>query len=191
MYAKQKAKEWNTEALCRFETGDVNETVRTERGYDCVIFGSAGDVLGNPRETLEKLRDTIKDGGFIIMDATYLSNGGNTLKWAYEYLRRDDWLRLFEENGLKLTEELADEEEYDFAHEIKVISERANELIKKYPEKRKMFEGYVQSQQNEVADLENSLTGGTWILRRVDVGVNVYRPADAVPSNLRAEHKHF
>jgi cyclopropane fatty-acyl-phospholipid synthase-like methyltransferase len=167
-YAKQKAEEWGVDSLCRFTVGDVNEIVNTEKDYDCAIFGAAGDVLGNPQETLSKLSQTIKSGGYIIMDATYLPDDGNVenLQWAYEYLKCEDWLRLFHENGLRLAEELPDEEGHDFDGEMDVMVMRVNELIAKYPDKRDMFEGYLKSQQSEIADLENALVEGTWILQK-------------------------
>ena len=172
-YAKQKAEEWDVGALCHFIVGDVNEKVNTEKGYDCVIFGAVGDVLGEPKETLQKLSQTIKPGGFIIIDATYLPDDGSVgdLKWEYEYLHLGDWLRIFKELGLSLVEELADEEGYDCEYELSVMTRRANELIEKHQEKREMFEGYLQSQRKEMADLEFALLGGTWILRKGETEV--------------------
>jgi phage shock protein A len=46
------------------------------------------------------------------------------------------------------------------------ITARANELIEKHPDKQAMFEGYIQSQQNEYDDIDNTLDGATWILRK-------------------------
>lgn len=168
-YAKQKAAEWGVADLCRFAVADANEIVNAEKEYDGVIFGAVGDVLGNPKETLQKLYQTIKPGGYIIMDATYLYNDKNvdSLAWEYEYLHRADWFRLFEELKIRLIEELPDEEGHDFEGEMRVITARANELIAKYPEKRALFEGYLKTQQCEVDDLENALSEGTWILQRI------------------------
>ena len=33
-FAEQKAKEYKVDDLCEFETGDINEAVKTESGYD-------------------------------------------------------------------------------------------------------------------------------------------------------------
>ena len=55
---------------------------------------------------------------------------------------------------------------YDFDAENKAIALRAGELIALYPEKRLLFESYVQSQLNECEDLENSVVGVTWMLRK-------------------------
>ncbi|MCL2697974.1 MAG: methyltransferase domain-containing protein [Oscillospiraceae bacterium] len=167
-YAGQKAAEWGVEALCRFKTGDANGVVNAENNHGCVIFGAAGDILGNPQETMQKLSGTIKSGGFIIMDATYLPDDMNNgdIGWSYEYLHRGDWLRIFGENNLSLVEEMTEVEEYDFGLEMNSIIKRANELSEKYPDMREMFEGYIRSQQSEVEDLENTLVAGVWLLQK-------------------------
>ena len=52
-YAKQKAKEFNVDDLCDFLIGDINEAVKIEKDYDCVIFGAADmDVLCGSAEAL-------------------------------------------------------------------------------------------------------------------------------------------
>lgn len=167
-YGTAKAQELGVNTLCHFVVGDVNEIVATQKDYDCTIFGAAGNILGNPRETLEKLRETVKPGGFIIIDEAYLPDDGNgkDVKYQnYEYLHRGQWLRLFADCGLTLVEELANVEGYDFDADNRAIAARAEELIAKYPDKRGIFEGYVQSQLNEVDDLENSVVAVTWMLR--------------------------
>ena len=169
-YAKQKAKELNVDALCHFVYADANEIVNTEMHYDCVIFGGAGDALGSPRETLNKLLRTVKPKGFILIDEAYLPDGSSNeeVKYKnYEYLTREQWMRLFKDSGLELMEESRLVEEYDFDCESKAIAARADELIAKHPEKRAIFEGYVQSQLNECIDLENNVVAVTWMLQRL------------------------
>ena len=169
-YAKQKAKELNVDALCHFVSADANGIVNTEKDYDCVIFGAAGNVLGSPRETLKKLSRTVKPKGFILIDESYLPDGSSNeeVKYKnYEYLTHEQWMRLFEDSGLKLVEEAQNVEGYDCDSENKTIAARAGELIAKHPEKRAIFEGYVQSQLNECIDLENNVLSVTWMLQRL------------------------
>ena len=85
--AGQKAKEYKVGDLCEFEIGDINEAVKTESEYDCVIFGAVGNVLGSPAETLAKLKATIRDDGYILMGEAYLPDGGKqeNIKYDYEY----------------------------------------------------------------------------------------------------------
>jgi len=169
-YASQKAKELNVDALCHFACDDANEVVDAEKNYDCVIFGAAGNVLGTPQETLAKLLKTIKSNGYILIDEAYLPDDGDNedVKYKnYDYLTHQQWLRLFKDNGLKLVEEMSNDGEYDFDSDNKAIAARANELIAKHPEKRAIFERYIQSQLNECADLEDSVVGVTWMLQKI------------------------
>jgi ubiquinone/menaquinone biosynthesis C-methylase UbiE len=168
--AKQKAKEFNVESLCHFTCADANEIVNQETNYDCVIFGGAGEILGDPQETLIKLSGTIKHGGFILIDEAYLihSSTNEDLKYKkHEYLTREQWMKLFESTGLKLVEEAQNIEEYDFDSDNKAIAARAEELIAKHPEKEAIFRGYIQSQLNECADLKNNIVAVTWILQKL------------------------
>ena len=169
-YATQKAKELSVDTLCHFSSADANEIVKLEIDYDCVIFGAAGDVLGNPQETLNKLLRTIKSKGFILIDEAYLPNGSSNeeVKYKnYEYLTHEQWMHLFKDSGLKLVEEAPNVEEYDFDSDNRAIAARADELIVKYPEKRTIFEGYLQSQLNECTDLGNSVVAVTWMLQKL------------------------
>jgi 2-polyprenyl-3-methyl-5-hydroxy-6-metoxy-1,4-benzoquinol methylase len=69
--AKQKSQEHNVQHLCDFIIADINESVKIEKGYDVVILGAVGDVLGNQEETLLKLSATIKEEGHILIDDGY------------------------------------------------------------------------------------------------------------------------
>ena len=167
-YAKQKAKEWGVAALCHFMHGDANEIVNTAKYYNCVILGAAGNILGSPRETIQKLIKTIKPKGYIVIDEAYLpgDSGDVDIKYEYDYMTHGQWLRLFEESGLVLLEEMPSPQGYDYDSDNKAIAMRADELIAKHPEKRAIFEGYVQSQLNECSDLEDNVVGVTWILQK-------------------------
>ncbi|MCL2618827.1 MAG: class I SAM-dependent methyltransferase [Defluviitaleaceae bacterium] len=168
-YAAQAAWQHHVHDLCRFACIDANEAVEAERDYDCVIFGGAGDILGDPGTTLRKLAQTVKPGGCIILDEAYLPPSGDNSRIEYknyEYLPREVWLTLFAEHGLTLLDELPMPDDIDMDADTKAIAARAEELAAAHPDKRGMFEGYVRSQQGECADLEENVTAVTWILRK-------------------------
>ena len=168
-YAAQKAHQLNVSHLCSFSVDDATEAVSAAKNYDCTIFGAAGNILGTPQETLAKLSATVKPGGHIIIDEGYLPDNSTNAQVKYknyEYLTREQWLSLFKLNNLTLLEELQNTEDYDFDSDNAAIAQRADELSEKYPEKREMFESYVQSQLNECEDLENNIIAVTWILQK-------------------------
>jgi len=167
-YAAQKAKEYGVSDLCEFTVGDIKETVKKAKDYDCVIFGAVGKVLGTPAETLDQLKTVIKTGGYILMDECYLPDAGTQEEVRYrycEYLTEKQWVDLFQAAGLDLVETVfSDDSGSDSG--TAAITARANELIEKHPDKQAMFEGYIRSQQNEYDDIDNSLVAVTWILRK-------------------------
>lgn len=167
--AREKAGEHGVEALCSFAVGDANEAVTAEKGYDCVLFSAAGDVLGAPGEMLPKLMGTVKAQGYILLVESYLKEGGEDVRYEHGYLPYAEWAALFERLGLREVERQQDDgggtEERDLA-DFAAIQRRAAELAAQYPEKKAMFEAYVQSQQNELHDIESSLENVVWLLQK-------------------------
>ena len=171
--AAQKAEEHNVADLCEFIVEDINEAVKRERDYDIVILGAAGNVLGAPAETLNKLKNTIRPGGYILIDDGYLPDDGkqeDVLYSNYEYLTEKQWSDLFIASGLELMETAVgadNPENLDSASGMAAITARANELIAKHPDKKEIFEGYIRSQQNEYDDIDNNIVGAVWILKKL------------------------
>lgn len=159
--ARKKAEEYGVSHLCTFEAGDVNEAVQTHTGYDCVVFAAAGDVLGSQRETLQKLKGTLRPGGFILLDESYLKSSGEEVRYRGEhYITLEAFAALLRETGLQEAARMemapdAVDEVND--HDLKAIARRVEELSAQHPQDKALFEGYLRSQQNEVSDIEESL----------------------------------
>lgn len=161
--AHRKAEEHSVGRLCEFEVEDINHSIQNERRYDVVILGAVGDVLGDPSETVLKLKRTVRSGGHIIIDDAY-GNGGADQK----YHSREEWLAAFRDAAVHLVEErVADVSEMEDVNRQNqaFIIKRANELKLAHPEKADLFDGYVRSQQAECDELEEEATGVTWLLQ--------------------------
>jgi 2-polyprenyl-3-methyl-5-hydroxy-6-metoxy-1,4-benzoquinol methylase len=162
-FAEKKAKEYGVANLCEFEVGDIIKAVKVEKDYDIVILGAVGDVLGNPEETIQRLKSTVKKGGYIFIDDAYGNDDSDS-----GYLNREKWLMFIQSAGVKLIDERFNEED-----EIKSINDeqqsfilrRANELIEKHPDRAYLFESYINSQLAECDELENEISGVTMLLR--------------------------
>jgi len=172
-YAVQKAKEFNVDDLCEFLIDDINEAVKKEKDYDCVVFGAVGpDVLGGPAETLNKLKATVKPGGYILIEEGYIPDEGKREDIRYNrdaYFPEQHWMALFKEAGLELIETASGHSEgnLDSDSGMAAITARASELIEKYPDKKAIFEGYIHNQRNEYDDIADSLVCVTWILKKL------------------------
>lgn len=167
-FAEQKSIEYRVSSLCQFAVGDINKATSVEENYDCVILGAVGDVLGTPQETMMKLKRVIKSNGYIIIDEAYLNSEDNIdIKHQNsDYLTYEQWVKIFDEAGLTIVNSIINDN-IDSINDFNTrsIIARANELMKQYPQQKKLFEEYIQSQQNECEDLENSLVGITWLLQ--------------------------
>ncbi len=162
--ARRKAKENGVERLCQFEVEDINRSIQRERGYDAVILGAVGDVLGDPTETVAGLKRTVRPLGYIFIDDGYPKDDAP----HQTYPSREDWLTAFREAGVRVVDaKVADEGEVRRVNRRNqtAIVERANELKVAHPELRDLFERYVRSQQAECDELEGEIIGVTWLLQ--------------------------
>ncbi len=172
-YAAQKAKEFHVDDLCEFVIGDINEAAKTEKDYDCVVFGAAGmDVLGSPEEALNKLKATVKPGGYILIEEGYIPDEDKREAIRYNkdaYFLKQQWMAWFKEMDLELIETASGHSEgaLDSDSGLAAITARASELTQQHPDKKEMFEGYVRNQQSEYADIGDSLICVTWILKKL------------------------
>ncbi|CAM3951874.1 class I SAM-dependent methyltransferase [Alkalicoccus chagannorensis] len=161
--ARQAAEDAGVSHLCTFVHGDAEEEVRREVPHDLVLFGAAGDVLGDRAAMLKKLSNVMKPGGWLIIDDVYSEPG------ASEGLPKREWERLMQEHGLSLVaEKLVDEAslQRELQEQLTRISRRAEELSQQEPEKRPLFEEYVASQRAEGEALEHEWTGVTMLLKK-------------------------
>ena len=171
-YARQKAKEYGVDGFCEFELGDINQAVKAERDYDCVILGAVGPfVLGGPAETLRKLKETIKPGGYILIEEGFIADENSRGRIRHNsdiHFTERQWMDYFKEAGLELAETTSGFGEGDLDHVsgMAAITRRAGELIEKHPDKRAILEEYVRGQQNEYDDIDDGLICVTWVLRK-------------------------
>lgn len=165
-FAVQKAREFGVGDLCQFVVGDITASVQTEKGYDLVILGAVGDVLGTPEETITLLKNTVKKDGYIIIDDAYGNDETNR-----KYPTREQWLAIFNRTGVRLIDEkIIDEDELASLNDEQqaLIVKRANELKEKLPEKAHLFDSYIHSQQAECDELENEISGVTLLLQIIN-----------------------
>lgn len=163
-YAKQKAKEHNVEAFCDFIVGDANVLVNEQKGFDVVVFGAVGDVLGNPEETIKKLSGTIRPDGCILIDDAYGIPGNE-----YEYPTKEEWAEKIDKLGMKLVaDKISDPKDIAEINNYQqpLIAKRAEELKIKFPEKRALFDDYVKSQLKECEEIENDLQCVTMLIKK-------------------------
>ena len=161
--AKEKAREYNVETLCQFEVGDIREKIKSLGKFDVIVLGAIGQVFGDYYATLTTLTQHLAPNGIIIIDDAYIENSSTFQHPAI--LPHREILAQIERTEMELIDECTDAETA-YAKEFENLQKRCKELIIKYPEKRTLFENYIQVQTNEYNVLENDVVASTMMLKR-------------------------
>jgi SAM-dependent methyltransferase len=165
--ARQKAVEFRVEALCEFVHADIRDFVGTARDFDVAILASVGNVLGGPRETVERLRGCVRPGGYLLIDDGYLKSRGS----FHHFRPRGETLRELLAHGDELVREVENpDDEIARINEsyLRDIRKRARSLMARRPELAPRLREYLRSQEQECASMSRHFRGATWLIRRVE-----------------------
>jgi precorrin-6B methylase 2 len=163
--ANRKAKEFNVEGLCTFQVGDVREAITAVSVFDVIILGSIGPVFGNYFETMTTLSKHLTNTGLIIIDDSYIENGG---EYRHPMMfSREELLHQIELSGMQLLDEeilhsddVRQSSDFIFQH----LKKRCLELIEQHPAKKMLFENYIKQQEEENEILEHRVVCSTMVL---------------------------
>ncbi|MFH1197710.1 MAG: methyltransferase domain-containing protein [bacterium] len=168
--AIQKAEEYKVEHLCKFVLGDLRESVKTEKDYDLVSYISLGSILGGFDEIVKKLRNTVKIGGYILIDDGFLKTDTPVNRAGYElYFSYEDTIKKLTSSGDKIVREYIYPEEQTRELNLsyqRMIEKRSEEIIERHPSHAKEIREYVANQKEECEVIDKRLTGALWILEK-------------------------
>ncbi len=161
--AQQRAESFGIQQLCQFEVGDIRHAVSECSGYDLVILGSIGPVLGTIPETLRAIVPCLNDMGYVLLDDEYAKSPS-----ADNFPTRSETVQQIESTSFQIRDELFYSEDFmkTSNEEIFVhIGRRAVELQEQHPEHATLFQDYVSAQAKENRVLEKYVTCVTWLLQ--------------------------
>jgi cyclopropane fatty-acyl-phospholipid synthase-like methyltransferase len=164
--AQDYASKYNVDNKCKFEVGDIRIRIKELYGFDIIILGAIGPVLGDLGTTLKTLAKSLNSEGHVLLDDGYIDDNSKT---NYDRcLRRTEFYKQIKEAGFEIIHEEIFAKDMLEDSDINIfdsIKRRANELIDTQPDKREVLEGYLKSQEFENRMLENEIITGTWLLR--------------------------
>lgn len=143
--ALKKTTEEHLENKLHFQVMDIHDALLKYNGYDLVLFGEDVEIGSDTKETIQKLSGCIKDNGYIL----YESITSDFKETSENFQSFCDIIDHF----VYTREDLKSYNEINNLH----IKKRTDELIEKYPEKKDIFDKYVNSQIEESALLENDM----------------------------------
>ena len=181
--ARQKAPAFGVADRCTFEAGDIRVWVErdadtktvasAESGaasvpkFDIIVLGAIGPVLGDYFETLTRLGGYLARGGFVFIDDGYIPDGSTFSHPLIQ--KRGDVTRQITRAGMRLVdEEIIGADDMHTSNEAihQPLVRRCRELMEKHPEKRRLFEGYIRKQEEEIDVLENRIVCSTMVVTR-------------------------
>ena len=165
--AKQLAKSMGVDQNTTFIQGDIRELYSSNKGFDIVVLGAIGPVLGNLYETLEKVSTCLKPLGYVVLDDGYLIDDSSmedeiysTQSEFYEHINRARYTTV--DKTIFAPKEMREQNRSIFD----CILKRAHELISMYPQNAPVLKEYISNQEKENHALENSLRCGVWLLQK-------------------------
>jgi len=167
--AIDKSRQHNVFHLCTFKQQDIFQFLKTGPQFDMVIFASLGGLLGTFQETVRKLRQQVRDGGYIFIDDGYLKKGDRLNRKGYAHYRNHD--KTVEEltcYGDRLIDEISTAEATERINKdyLQIIRKRGKELVKLKPELKSTIESYIALQVEECRIIEEETEGALWVIRK-------------------------
>jgi len=176
-YAREKANEYKVANLCRFETGDIRVAINTISGFDVIVLGAIGPVLGNYYSTLTTLSSALNPKGIIIIDDGFIEDDSG---FTHPVMKRgSEIVRLAEEAGMQIAAFTIMGKEMIMKSTDSIyekIKSRCTELAENFPEKKNLFNEYINVQLSENYVLENKVTCAVMVFKRQNEDLNITSP---------------
>lgn len=165
--AKFHAKKHDVASLCIFENNDIRSRLAELNGYDIVVLGSIGPILGDIEETISQVKNCLNPGGIILIDDGYIpDDSSHTLQGLHT---RSEAVNKIIKCSVKILDEYIYKKSYIQASNqyiFEKIDQRAHELISRHPEKAALLKGYLKKQEEENDILTNWMCCVTWVLQK-------------------------
>lgn len=166
--AKEYASKEGVSEKCKFFTGDIRKEILLLSGFDVVILGAIGNVLGNIGETLIKLQNILSPDGYVLLDDAWSKQVNISKDIAFPSAVA--YFSMIADAGFKIVEmDIAKMNDHSDQEKIMMDSmqNRCDELSLKHPQLRQIFNRYIKHQQHEFNMMKYELTCATLLLRRI------------------------
>jgi SAM-dependent methyltransferase len=153
--ARRRAIEAGVADRVRFDVADLAAVARAGPPVELVLFGFDAPVLGTLEESLTVVRSRLSGTGHLVLDTAWTRGGSPRTEGA---LSEAETKAAIEAAGLAVVgEELVDPDWVRDQNRANTerIRRRAVELGRRHPDQRVWFDGYVRSQEQECARLED------------------------------------
>ena len=168
--ARSRAVEHRVQHLCTFEVADMREAVDRLKEFDVAVYASVGGVLGNHYNSVLRIRQTVRPGGYIVIDDGYLAGSKQPDRngWGH-YVSHEETVRQLTAHGDDLLHEVrisSDDMHAMDQRYLEAIARRASDLADRHPELADALARHVEWQRGEGQAWETRVESAAWLLRR-------------------------
>ena len=131
-------------------------------------LASVAGVLGRLDRGVAGLRQTIRAGGYMVIDEGFFK-GEKISRAGYGHiLPHEETIARLTSQGDHLVEEILTETESRDINDLylRTIKRNAGELVERKPDLRGPVEEYIRTQEDECDFLDKYFTGAIWVLQK-------------------------
>ena len=157
---------------CQFELADIRTWSRPieSPGFDLVCLLAMGAIFGPLPEKIQRLRDLVKPGAYMLFDDAYLDTDQDfdpeDFVDCFDYQTTRQLMTQYgDEIIAELVIDMADDEDW-YRESTERIMSRALQLAAKYPEAADELIEFGRRQCEDVALLGGPVVGSLWLLRK-------------------------
>lgn len=161
-YASQRACTKNLE----FETADIKTTIEKHNNFDLVIYGHDSDIFGDLTQSLFELEKYMSNQSWIILEAIYSTNSENN---PDDLPNKIEFTQQIKKSDFEIVDQIIwDDKKLREINQSNTVSirEQIVGLIKSNPDKKQVFNTYLENQIEECYQLENNTKCLTMLLER-------------------------
>jgi len=169
--AKGLAKKHGVSEHLVFKAGDLVKVMQEITAADIAIYRYGSKTLGELKGTIKEISKSLKDDGFIIIEFMITNTSENGVLTEMEMITgidqagyaisdRINWDR----DTLKLTNKL----------NTNMVRANVNRLTAKYPDKKQVFEEYMERQIEKCNELERGHTRSTLLIRKKEYCIHPF-----------------
>ena len=169
--AREKARELGVKGLCFFKCADMFDILMESSDYDIVIYTGVGGVLGSFDQCVLRLRQTVRVGGYMVIDDGFRVTSDEISRSGYDhYDYYQETIRQLTSHGdIILRERIVPVDDVKSRHrrETGLIAERVESLSREHPELANSFFEYLEHEEQECEILERDIAEAMWLLQKV------------------------
>jgi len=165
-----EAKTYTTQSIysknLQFETADIKKFVNNHNNFDLVIYAHDSDIYGDITQSLVELERYMSNQGWLIFEAIYSTNSENN---PDDLPNEIEFAKQIKASDFEIVDQIIwDNKKLRDINQSNTTSIRKQikGLIESNPDKKQMFNTYLENQIKECDQLENDAQCLTMLLKR-------------------------